>query len=683
MDASIRSIAAIVDASDDAIIGKTLAGTITSWNAAAERLFAYTAVEIIGQSDERLLSPEGVAERLSTTERLVRGEHVRAYETCQLTKNRTVVAVSIGPFAVRDDAGVVVGIGEIVRDITEQKQAEATLRSSALLLQQATLDVERRNEALARANAEALAAARAKSAFLASVSHEIRTPMNAIIGMADLLAESTLQPHQEDYVRRLGRASASLLDLVNDVLDLSKIEADQIVIESAPFDLHALLDDVGELLAIRVLEKRLEFVVFVHPDVPQFVRGDQTRLRQVLVNLAGNAVKFTKRGEVAVRVEPVVDAQGCSRLAFSVADTGIGIPADKLAGIFESFTQVDVSTTRKYGGTGLGLSISKRFVELMSGRLEVTSAPGCGSTFRFALALEPVDTPASARLVAADSFRGRPILVVDDHESGRLAVDAFLAREGCHVVMASDAESATAAFDEAQSQGEPVAVALIDQDLRGTSGIALANALRARPHGAALPIVFYVAEARRSTDDALRHLGIADQITKPITRRRLMMALSRALNGDESVERHAIINSLPAVTPIGLTPLRILVVEDSEENREVIAIFLKDGRYQVDVAENGAVGVERFLEDRYDVVLMDMQMPIMDGYQATIAIRQWERERGQPETPIIALTANAFPEDVDLALGAGCTAHMAKPVRKATLIKAISDLTTPESNQAA
>ncbi|MFN7983110.1 MAG: response regulator [Vicinamibacterales bacterium] len=652
-------------------------GKITSVNDKFCETTQYTRDEVIGRNHRIVNSgyhPREFWQAMWTT---IKAGRIWKGEIRNTTKNGAFYWVECTIIPVRDETGTINGFVSVRTDITER-------RRSAEMLELAAREAEARNQELARAHAEALAATKAKSVFLASISHEMRTPLNAIVAMTDLLAESQLQSHQEDYVRRLGRASGSLLQLVNDVLDLTKIEADQLVIESVPFDLYALLDDVSEMLALRVQEKQLGFVSFIEPSVPHMVVGDQTRLRQVLLNLAGNAVKFTRHGEVTIRVEPVLDSSGAQRMRFAVSDTGIGIPADKLTRVFESFTQVDASTTRKYGGTGLGLSISRRLVELMGGTLGVVSAPACGSTFSFDLALPASHQAAPLLPPIVESMRGRRVLVVDQHETNRLAAQTLLAQAGVVPVGATDAAGALAALASALRAGDLPVLALIEEALPFMSGVALAGAIRARAEFAALPIVMYSGDPKLAFDPALRELGISDCFTRPFTRRRVLSAMARAVGNARTLVNEPA--DAPPAPPVDLQPaaVRVLVVEDAEDNREVIAMFLRGGRYQLDLAENGAVGVERFLEGQYDVVLMDMQMPIMDGYQATAAIRHWEREQGRTPVPIVAITANAFPEDVERALNAGCTLHLAKPIRKSELLRVLAEhVQSPSSDQAA
>ena len=419
-------------------------------------------------------------------------------------------------------------------DITERN-------TIARQLEQAVQTMEQQNQALIAAHKQALAATEAKSAFLASMSHEIRTPLNAIIGMADLLQETSLGPDEADYVQRFSRAADHLMDLINSILDLSKIEAGELQLEQIPFNPRELVTAVRDLLAVSAETKHLEMDMQIHPNVPSTVIGDPTRLRQVLMNLVGNAIKFTEQGQVVVTVEAVAD----DRVRFTVTDTGIGIPSDKLPFIFESFTQGDTTTTRKFGGTGLGLAICQQLVSMMEGQLNVRSTVGVGSTFECTVRLPRVIEPV------------RPI-----------------------------------------------------------------------PDGPAQPRV------------------------EPAS-----------------------------VSPT--RPLRILVVDDLEDNRTIVTHYLKNSSSIVEMAENGRVALEKFQTGTYDLVLMDVQMPIMDGLQATNAIRQWEREHHRTPTPILALTAHALKEDAKKSLDAGCTAHLTKPIKKQALLKAIADYAAPRSEQAA
>lgn len=565
--------------------------------------------------------------------------------------------------AVWSEKGIPVRMAGSITDITENKRAEEALANAAA-------ELAGRNTELQQARDHALAATKAKSEFLATMSHEIRTPMNAIIGMADLLQETALSQVQQEYVDRFSRAAAGLLELINDILDLSKIEAGHVDLESIPFDLHDLIDKTAESMAVRAHAKKIELIAFVHPDVPPCVLGDPTRLRQVLVNLVGNAVKFTERGQVALTVDRTDDQGVSGALRFSISDTGIGIPEDKVGAIFESFTQVDSSTTRKYGGTGLGLSISKRIVSMMGGHIHVDSLVGRGSTFSFVLHMAEAPPPDASRALLDFDLQGLRILVVDDNETHRMIVREHLSREGALIIESPDAASALTALDMAKQLDEPIHLVILDCLLPDRHGMELAHEIRSRPDGATIPLVIHTAEVRRAIARRADQLNIASYVYKPISKKRLLASVSLAL-------RQAPIAPGPQLSahthpePSNQLPLAILLVEDLEDNRDLIELFLNGLPYRLDMAENGAVGVQKFQTGSYGLVLMDIQMPVMDGYQATSAIRAWERSQGQDATPIIALSANAFKDDIDKSLTAGCTTHLTKPIKKQTLLEAI------------
>jgi PAS domain S-box-containing protein len=497
----------LIESNIDALMTTDPAGIITDVNKQMEALTGCTRDELIGAPFKGYFTDP---ERAEAGIKLVLSEKkVTDYELTACARDGKKTVVSYNATTFYDRNRTLQGVFASARDVTERKRVEVELR---------------------QAKAAAESASQTKSDFLASMSHEIRTPMGTIIGVTDLLAKTSLTAEQDKYVQIFRRASDNLLNLINDILDLSKVEASQLELERTGFSLTDLLEKVREMVAVRAQEKRLALVCEIAPKVPGDLVGDPTRLTQVLLNLVGNAVKFTESGQVALRVTQDAGSSGPGTLRFTISDTGIGIPREKLGTVFERFTQADSSTTRKYGGTGLGLTISKRLVELMGGRIWVESEFGKGSVFSFAV---PLEIWAGAKRRAA----------------------------------------------------VPVGA------------------------GPELP--------------------------------------------------------LPA--------LRILLVEDSPDNRTITMAFMQDTPYRVEIAENGAVAYEKFTAGHYDLVLMDRQMPVMDGLTATRAIRNWEQANHRPPTPIIALTASALKGDQEKCVAAGCTAYLTKPIRQEVLLKAIKE----------
>jgi PAS domain S-box-containing protein len=497
----------LIESNIDALMTTDPAGIITDVNKQMEALTGCTRDELIGAPFKSYFTDPERAEagiRLVLSERKVTDYELTA---CARDGKQTVVSYNATTFYDRDRT--LQGVFAAARDVTERKRVEAELQ---------------------QAKAMAETASQTKSDFLASMSHEIRTPMNAIIGIADLLAKTPLSREQDQYVQIFRRAGDNLLHLVNDILDLSKVEASQLELERTRFSLNDLLGKVTEMVAVRADEKGLALVCEVSPDVSRDFIGDPTRLRQVVLNLLGNAIKFTERGEVALRVTADEQAAASVTLRFAISDTGIGIPDEKLGTVFERFTQADSSTTRRYGGSGLGLTISKRLVELMGGRITVESEIGKGSVFSFAVPLEIWSGPTRAAKVSV-----------------------------------------------------------------GT--------------GPELP----------------------------------------------------------------LPSLHILLVEDSPDNRTITIAYLQETPYRVDIAEDGAMAFEKFTEGHYDLVLMDRQMPVMDGLTATRAIRKWEHANERPPTPIIALTASALKGDQEKFVAAGCSAYLTKPIKQDVLLQAIKE----------
>ncbi len=666
----------VVEAAPNGILVANQEGVITLVNAQLERYFGYDRQELIGQPVELLLPERFRAQHPAHRASFYHNPQARAMGSGRdlfgCRKDGSEFPLEIGLSPIRTAHGTQI-LASIV-DITSRKQGEIQLKETAQ-------ELASKNIRLLEANQAVLNATRAKSEFLATMSHEIRTPMNAIVGMAELLQETSLTPDQANYVGRFSRAAATLLDLINAILDLSKIEAGYMSLESVPFDLHSLVDTIADLMVGKALAKRLELLVLVHPDVPHGVVGDPTRLNQVLVNLVGNAVKFTESGHVMIKIEPAGEQAAAHALRFSVSDTGIGIPPDKVGTIFEPFTQVDSTTTRKYGGSGLGLNISKRIVELMGGRLECVSTLGAGSAFSFVVSLSEAPLLVAKQVGQYLDLHGRRFLIVDDNDTNRMIIREHLSRSGVHLVEAASADTALTALDEAQRLNERFDLAILDYHMPVVNGLDLAESIRRRPECATLPLVMHVSDLQRDDTRRARSLGIKNYLYKPLSRRRLMESLALALDQvlPEPIQPES--ESLPE--PSVLLPYHILLVEDLEDNREVVNLFLKETPYRLDMAENGAVALKKFKEGSYDLVFMDMQMPVMDGLEATGAIRRWEQEQHRRPTPIIALTANAFKEEADRSLAAGCTAHVTKPIKKKALLATITQYANAAKDQAA
>jgi PAS domain S-box-containing protein len=594
----------------------------------------------------------------------------------------------------------------------------------------------------------ALASSKAKSQFLSSMSHEIRTPMSAIVGASDVLSETPLNTEQRKYVEVILSNAHSLLDLINNILDLARIESGRMELEHSDFDLRCVVEEVAQALALRAHEKGLELTVRIVPDVPTALTGDAMRLRQVLVNLLGNAIKFTARGGITVTVERVrgqlapADAQGVSlppndggcsvgeeetarapgttadhratvtspspspaaapasgpaaisdssaarvdpqvRLHFAISDTGIGIPRDKLKAIFMDFTQVDSSTTRANSGTGLGLAIVRRLVELSHGQVWVESELGKGSTFHLMLPFERRSEGSEEYPATAVDLGDVRVLVVDDARIDRLVAKENLAAAGARVEEASCGVEALAAVERAAAESDPFDLVLVDARMPGMDGFEVARSLLKRdmdePGGYAPAVVLML-----TSDDLSKQLartnesGVNHHLVKPIKVSELWSVVAGALGltpqkGLQGLPSGAAVAASEQMKP---KSLRILLAEDSVDNRLIVKAYLAHTPHKLDMVENGEQAVARFMAaagggNGYDVVLMDVQMPVMDGHAATRMIRQWELDQRLAKTPIVALTASAFAHDVNKSLEAGCDAHVSKPVRKAALLAAI------------
>jgi two-component system, sensor histidine kinase and response regulator len=652
LETSEKRYRQIVEAALDSFVGMDSRGAVVDWNKQAELTFGWTRAEALGKSLGEMIVPErfreahhqGVRQFLVSGKSKVLNQRI---EMAALHRDGHEFPVELS--ITTTSSGKEQIFAAFLRDITERKRADGELRE-------------------AKESAETASAA--KSTFLATMSHEIRTPMNGILGMTELVLDTELTAEQRENLGLVRLSAESLLTIINDILDFSKIEAGKLEMEILPFQLRDSLDESMRLLSFRAHQKGLELVYEVEADVPDALMGDAGRIRQILINLVGNSIKFTASGEIYVGVEQKSREDGTVGLHFAVKDTGVGIPRDKQERIFDAFSQADGSMARKYGGTGLGLAICTRLVSLMAGSIWVESEPNRGSTFHFTLRLETQAEPQDAReAMQPEQLLNVRVLVVDDNSTNRRILTGLLGRWGMKPVDVDGGPAALAALEEAKSSGDPFRLVLVDGQMPEMDGFMLAERIKAHPGLAAATIMMLTSAGQLGDSQRCRDIGVAAYLVKPTRPKELLESIRGALGSEPRAAASAVVREESEASGNGT---RVLLAEDNSVNQMLAVRLLEKRGYRVVVVDNGRAAVEALETERFDLVLMDVQMPEMNGFEATAEIRKKEKSSGL-HIPIVAMTANAMKGDEEACLEAGMDGYVSKPIRRVELFATIEN----------
>ncbi len=656
----LETLSLVASRATNAVLIMDADGSIQWTNDAFAAQTGYSNAEVFGERlDKVLFGADTDPKAVRDFQQALRNGHEITEDVQQYHRDGRTYWVECKLIPIHDTDGKLSRWIGIQSDVTRRRQTEEALRA---------------------AKQAAETSSRTKSEFLANMSHEIRTPLNAILGMAELALTTDLSPEQRDYLRTVRSSADTLLQLLNDVLDISKIEAGKMEIEEVDFSLPDVIRETTKALAVKAHEKGLELSVHMPMDITQYLRGDPTRIRQVLFNLVGNAIKFTDRGEVAVEVEEQWRTDEDVGLHFSVRDTGIGIPKDRLQQIFESFTQVDSSTTRRFGGSGLGLTITSQLLRLMNGKIWVQSKQGKGSTFHFTIQLKIGQQPtdASSTHMDAGTLAGKSVLVVDDNATNRRILEEMLRHWRMRPTLATGAPDALKQLEKASRSNEPFDVVLLDAMMPQVDGFGLAEKIQSRPDISCGTVMMLSSADRPSSAARCRELGIRAHLVKPITASTLLETILTALSQDVTQGRAkrpaAPLDEELAARPEPKRSLRVLVVDDHEPNRNLAIKILERRGHACIPATDGDEAISACAQDAFDAVLMDVQMPGRDGLSATREIRL-QQERSGSQFPIIALTAHALSSDREKCLAAGMDAYLAKPIHARELVALVERIT--------
>jgi len=649
----------ILESAMDAIITIDVHGMIEIYNPAAEEMFGFSYDEVIGKNVSMLMPSPDADNHNKYIYKYIHSGKKRAIggrrEVTARKKDGTLFPVLISLSETGESLSEK-KFTAMIQDITLQKHAEQQLKSAMQIAEDAN---------------------KAKSDFLANMSHEIRTPMNAIIGMSHLCLQTDLNHKQKNYLNKIHGSANALLGIINDILDFSKIEAGKLNIEYVEFYLDDVLENISSIVSVKAQEKNLELLFSVGPEVPVTLTGDPLRLGQVLLNLCSNAVKFTSEGYVMISVRSIIELREEVKLEFVVSDTGIGLSEEQIASLFQAFSQADPSTTRKYGGTGLGLTICRKLVELMGGKIRVESEVGKGSRFIFSVTMKLHSNEKMKDIVASPDLRNLRLLVTDDNSMAREIMQNYLESMQFKVSLASMGEEALESVKVAYDKGEPFDIVFMDWKMTGMNGLETISKVKETLPSDSLPnFVMITNYAREDVIPEAIKYGVKHVLTKPVTQSILFDTIMDVIGKGEGKRNAKGFETHSSLEIAGnIQGALVLVVEDNELNQEVARDLLEGAGFYADIAENGKVAIDMALERNYDIVLMDIQMPVLDGYGATAGIRQIPGEKGK--VPVVAMTANAMSGDRDKAIQAGMVDHIAKPIDPHELFSVMSKYIKP------